>query len=1209
MKILLNYYKIYSYSVYLKLFILLCGAFPIRYALPSMRIIKIKLSGFKSFVDPTTLTLPGNLTGIVGPNGCGKSNIIDALMWVMGESSAKQLRGDSMADVIFNGSNSRKPVGQASVEIVFDNTDGTVGGEYAGYGEISIKRSMSRDAVSTYQLNGTRCRRKDVTNVFLGTGLGSRGSYSVIEQGMISRVVEARPEELRGFLEEAAGISKYKERRRETENRIRHTKENIERLDDIREEITKQLSHLQRQARAAERYQSLKQEERLTDAELLALRWRAIEKSRSEQARQIALLETEVEAATAELRGIEAAQTKKREEQTRATDAFNQVQSDFYARSAEISRLEQALQHSEERKNSLEQDLERAGKELDEMNRLLQVDGTAIEEIDTEILRLEPDFAARDQVAEAATEKLQSAEENARTWQREWDAFNNDRADAARLEHAEQVRLEHLREGVSGARARMDGLYSEQKGITTAELETAINSLRSELLATEQAQDELLVRRDAIKSDLQEARGRTYRYGDELHELRTELETLRGTEASLSALQDETLRRDQGELQSWLERIGLNDGKLLAEQIDIDGGWEMAVEMAIRVPLGAICHRNGVERVLGADVSDLPSTLATFVDGRTGPEAAGSQSGARRLSDKVRSDWPVTSLLAGVYAAETVEQAEDLAKRLSAHESVITRDGYWIGANWVQIRGAAGEDTGILQRERSLEELRRKCSAAMTEIREVQEAFDTAQRALDNSETREISVDEALQEAMRNTTELKTELARQETSLERQRERAATIESEIGALEEQSLGGESAVAAALESLREIQEELGRLEHTDAALVASRTAVQEALDAARSAWREARESRHETALKLEGLRSSRESLKLALSRNQEQRRELDARRAALESAALSALVPQDALREQLEQGLAARADSEKELAEARKTLETFEHETKETDEARLQAERVVEARREVLDQARLDERGVQVRLQELAARIEPTEFEITQLLEALDTQADEEAWEERLARVRRRIDRLGPINLAAIDEFSQLSERKEYLDKQHNDLTQALDTLEGAIRKIDRETRTRFKETLDSVNAGLQSMFPVLFGGGHAYLELTGDDLLETGVTVMARPPGKRNSTIHLLSGGEKALTALAFVFSLFELNPAPFCLLDEVDAPLDDTNVVRLSKMLRTMSQRVQFICVTHNKITMEITEQLVGVTMEEPGVSRLVSVNMEEAVEMAAAG
>ena len=654
-----------------------------------MRINKIKLAGFKSFVDPTTLTLPGNLTGVVGPNGCGKSNIIDALMWVMGESSAKQLRGDSMADVIFNGSNTRKPVGQASVELIFDNSDGAIGGQYAGFGEISIKRTMTRDGISTYQLNGTRCRRKDVTNVFLGTGLGARGGYSVIEQGMISRVVEAKPEELRGFLEEAAGISKYKERRRETENRIRHTKENIERLDDIREEITKQLAHLQRQARAAERYQTLKSEERETEAQLLALRWRDIDRVRSGHAKTVGELENRVEGATAELRGIEARQTEKREEQTRATDAFNHVQSDFYAKSAEISRLEQALRHAEERKLSLEDDLERSRRSLEEMTALLESDRRTVAEMTTAIAGLEPDAAAQNDTEEAANRALQDAEERARAWQQDWDTFNAERAELAREEHSGQVRLEHLRETITGALARMDGLQNEQRNLSTLDLEQMISKTRTDLLEAEHAQDELLVRRDAVRSSLQDARARMVEHGDALHEQRSELETLRGREASLAQLQDAALHQDHDTLKEWLTAAGLGDDGVLAEAITIEPGWETAVEMAIRVPLGAICARGSVERAVAADPAARPGVTATFID-----DADAAAAPAGTLAAKVRSRWPVQNLLAGVHTAESVDEARTIATRLAAHESVITRDGCWLGPGWVQLAGDTGAARG-----------------------------------------------------------------------------------------------------------------------------------------------------------------------------------------------------------------------------------------------------------------------------------------------------------------------------------------------------------------------------------------------------------------------------------------------------------------------------------------------------------------------------------
>jgi len=1172
-----------------------------------MRIVKIKLAGFKSFVDPTTLTLPGNLTAVVGPNGCGKSNIIDALMWVMGESSAKHLRGDTMADVIFNGSNSRKPVGAASVELVFDNSDGALGGEYAGYGEISIKRSIGRDGVSSYQLNGTRCRRKDVTSVFLGTGLGSRGGYSVIEQGMISRVVEAKPEELRGFLEEAAGISKYKERRRETENRIRHTKENLDRLEDIREEIDKQLAHLQRQAKAAERYQTLKLEERLTEAQLIALRWRSIKKGFTEHIQTTTELGNNVEAALASLRSIEALQGEKRDQQTSAVDGFNKIQSDFYAKSAEISRLEQALVHSDERKTSLTDDLQRTHSSLDEISQLLRTDRASITSIDEDLARLEPELDGHNRSAEQTTRLLEEAEVRAEDWQVKWDGFNSERAEATRLEHAEQIRLEHLREGISDARTKVKDLSAEQQQVNTVELEDSAAQLRQELRVAEHTHDELLLKQDSVKSELQDARNRIYHYGDELHEFRTKLEALHGKQGALTSLQEAALGQDQNDFQSWLKEIELGDTRFLADEIDIDRGWELAVEMALRVPLSAVCQKGSIGRVSAADNAKIPAISATFVDADIA-EATGAVDPRQKLSDKVRSKWGMQYLLAGVYVAGSIAEAQALRNDLDAHESVITREGYWFGANWVQISGRLGEQESVLERARRIEELGEALSILHQEIDVAQDNFEIAQRDTSDCEEREMDISEKLRESSAEVTELKAELPRIESALEHQRERAIAIKNEVDMLEDQFNGGESAVAMSESSLQSMREKLSGFEATKDVLLHSRTEMQQQLDETRSSWRAARETRHEIALKVESIRSRQSSLNLTVSRNQVQHDDLLKRSAELELAIVSAEQPQVELRGQLEAALTLRLETEDALTEARKTLVTFEEAIKEHDEDRLRAERVVEERRGTHEQARLEQRAIEVRLQELESRLEQTDFTLEAALDGVDEDAEDSEWQDRVERIRNRINRLGPINLAAIDEFSQLSERKEYLDQQNSDLTQALETLDNAMRKIDRETRTRFKETFDKINIGMQTMFPTLFGGGHAYLELTGDDLLETGVAVMAQPPGKRNSNIHLLSGGEKALTALAFVFSLFELNPAPFCLLDEVDAPLDDANVVRLARLLQTMSQRIQFICVTHNKITMEITEQLVGVTMQEAGVSRLVTVNMEEAVEMAAA-
>lgn len=1172
-----------------------------------MRITKIKLAGFKSFVDPTTLALPGNLTGIVGPNGCGKSNIIDAMMWVMGESSAKHLRGESMADVIFSGSNSRKPVGQASVEIIFDNSDGTIGGQYAGFGEISIRRTVSRDGISNYELNGTRCRRKDVTNVFLGTGLGSRGGYSVIEQGMISRVVEAKPEELRGFLEEAAGISKYKERRRETENRIKHTKENLDRLTDIREELGKQLERLQRQARAAERYQVLKQEERQWEAQSMAVRWRAIDSSRAEHVKEVESFQTAVEEAVASLRGIEKSQTEKREAQNEATEHFNKVQSDFYAKSADISRLENAIQSHEERAEALRRELERNQTALTDLITVGTADDERIQELQAAILNSEPLFEQQDGEEQRAAAALKDAEDALNSWQQSWETCSASRADLAREERAEQIRLEHLSEGLTGAQTRTVALEDERATNRTIEIDEKIGELSDGLQLTQKQFDELLIDRDKHRERLQQARNKMVERTRKVHALRTELETSTGRQASMRALQEAALGSDQEEFSSWLSSSAFSQSPRLAERIKIERGWELAVETALRIPLDSLCESGELD-VLNLIEASVPKKNLCVIEKTNRAQAGQSKSSKAQLVDKIVSDWDLSSALAGVYVAQSEELARQIIPSLELHESVITPSGFWAGPNWIQVLGDAAEKDSVLQRERALKDIASKIANLESEIQEDQANIDEATQAIATDERSLADVEQELSDCNERVTVLKTEFARNEALRDQIVERDQNITLELTSLVKQSEADQEQAQKIRTTLEGLDQQLKILNSTHTELDTQRHQLQERLDVVRTQWRDVREKKHEIALELENYRTTSQSLQEQLSRNKQQREELEHRCKELEASKAAQSTPQNDLKETLEQALGVRLTLENHLAEARRELETLEAGSRSDDEARLLAEQKVEERKQILEQARLEERTIQVRLQELKERIAQTDFVLEDLLTELPADLTEESAVEALEKTKVKITRLGAINLAAIDEFAQLSERKEYLDKQYEDLVNALETLEGAIRKIDKETRTRFRETFDKVNTGFQTLFPTLFGGGHAYLELQGEDLLDTGVTVMARPPGKRNSTIHLLSGGEKALTALAFVFSLFELNPAPFCLLDEVDAPLDDANVVRLSEMLKTMSKQVQFMYISHNKITMEIAEQLIGVTMQEAGVSRLVSVNMEEAVEMAIA-
>jgi len=1174
-----------------------------------MRIARIKIAGFKSFVDPTTLHLPGNLTGIVGPNGCGKSNIIDALLWVMGESSAKQLRGDSMADVIFSGSNSRKPVGQASVELVFDNADGAIGGQYASFAEISIKRTVGRDGQSNYYLNGTRCRRKDIVDVFLGTGLGARGGYSVIEQGMISRVIEAKPDELRSFLEEAAGISRYKERRRETENRIRHTNENLERVNDIREELSKQLAHLQRQAKAAEKYQELKQEQRRLEAEALAIRWREIDVQRQAQHQLIVARENEVEAALGALRHIEAAQIELREEQGKLTAALNERQSEFYARSAEISRLEQTLAHNQDRHQALSQELERARHSRDEALQVLAADTARQAAIESEIAGLMPGFEERSGAEETHADTLKRAEQDAEEWQQAWDSFNQQFTETSRAEHAEQVRSEMLTRSRQEAEARLTRLTTERQTLDPGAIESQLQVQLANFQTREQELVALRAEQEQARTALQEARTRSQQIAQQLSAARAEWQEKRGQHASLKALQEAAFGRDQQALKDWLGERGLSGERALAEAMSIEAGWERAAETALAGRIAALCGSGADARLLAAGAGSAPiaNLVAVDADLPVQPAQASTVPGLARLVDKISSPVALDGLLGGVFVADDVDTAQAARGRLAAHESIVTPDGVWLGPNWVQVPGRRRPEDGVLARERQLEQLRVALDAAAANTADLEERQRRTQEEAQSTERRVAELSTTINQRVSDAADMKSRATRHEGDLQQVRNRLQGIAQQIDELSRRAGDEASQLAALDEKLATLRAHLQALAAQREQLNTRRREVQQTLEDARLAWRRARDERHEFALKLESLKSTLQSLTLAISRNGRLGEDLGTRCVELEAGVAAALAPQADLKTELDAALAARVASETALKAARASLEAFEQQSRGQEEQRARTEKDAQERQRALEQARLDDRALQVRAQEQEERLRQGGHGLEGILAELPAEADETLWREKLDQIQARIQRLGPINLAAIDEFAQLSERKTYLDSQFTDLTQALATLDDAMRKIDKETRTRFKETFDQVNAGLQRLFPLLIGGGHAYLELTGEDLLETGVTVMARPPGKRNSTIHLLSGGEKAMTALAFVFALFELNPAPFCLLDEVDAPLDDANVVRLTDMLRQMSTQVQFLFVTHNKITMEIAEQLVGVTMEEPGVSRLVAVNMDEAVQLAA--
>ncbi|MCS3902705.1 chromosome segregation protein [Methylohalomonas lacus] len=1172
-----------------------------------MRLRKIKLSGFKSFVDPTTLTIPGDRVGIVGPNGCGKSNIIDAMMWVMGESSAKHLRGDALTDVIFNGSNARKPVGQAMVELVFDNSDGRVTGQYASYNEISIKRQIDREGQSQYFLNGGRCRRRDITAIFLGTGLGPR-SYSIIEQGMISRFIEAKPDELRLYIEEAAGISKYRERRRETENRISHTKENISRLNDIRDELEKQLEKLQRQAKAAERYQELKKEERKLSGELLALDWRQLKTRADEHVGKQGEAENAVEAARARLRQVEAAMEQQRSDVAEATEDFNTAQSEFYQVGADIAQLEQKLEHTRERVATLERDVEQIDTDTASARSQLEQDQQRLQELVAEQERLNPQLEGSRNDSEQAYEYLNEAEQAMQGWQSEWDAFNEQVAQTARAEENARTRLEHLELSVEEAEHRREQLQREQQSLEPEESRQARAEIEQALKQAEQQQTEQGEQLEQHRQAISELRSHIETQSKTIDEQRAAQQDQRGRLASLEALQQAALGQDQQALNDWVTTNGYDQAPRLAQALEVDADWTLALETVLGPHLQDLVL-DDIDSFARELQSAPAGELGAYANAAAAATPANPQIALAPLADKVHAPGSLAGLLAGVYVADDMDAALVARPQLAAHESIITRTGVQVGPDWLRSSPAAAEEGGTLDRERELNELRQTLADSEQHIESLLAERQTLREQLAE---REQALEDARgeQQRLQETVSAKrSELAAAEARAEQQAARAQQIEDELQGLAEQIEADrkerDETQTRADKLKQEHDELLGQREE----LAAKRERHREALDKAREQWQTTNQESHGIALRLESLSSQRASLEQGLQRVERQLEQQRARREELSRTLEETRGPLPDMQEQLTARLEDKQAAEQRLKAAREKLQGLDETLRGLEQQRSDNEQQLEAAQKKQEDARMAAQETRVRLETVEEQLRNAEHDLDTLLAELSDEANQDSWREQLAAIQRKIDRLGPINLAAIDEHQQLSERKDYLDSQYNDLAEALETLENAIRKIDKETRTRFKETFDQLNDNLASLFPELFGGGHAYLEMTGDDLLETGVAIMARPPGKRNSNIHMLSGGEKALTAVALVFSIFKLNPAPFCILDEVDAPLDDTNVGRFSEMVRKMSEEIQFIVITHNKITMEIASQLIGVTMQEAGVSRLVTVDMDEAVAMAAAG
>ncbi|MBZ9611894.1 chromosome segregation protein SMC [Rheinheimera maricola] len=1136
-----------------------------------MRLKQIKLSGFKSFVDSTNVPFPQQMTAVVGPNGCGKSNVIDAVRWVLGESSAKNLRGDAMTDVIFNGSSQRKPVSQASVELVFENTQGRLAGGMADRSEISIKRIVTRDAQSNYFLNGSKCRRRDITDIFLGTGLGPR-SYAIIEQGMISRLIESKPQELRVFIEEAAGISKYKERRRETENRIKHTRENLDRLADVREELGKNIDKLKRQASAAQRYKELKAQERKLKAELTTIKWLAFNQRYSTLEQHYTQQQTELEKYQSQELGDQRVLLELKQQAQDGRQALEKVQSNFYQLGSSISRLEQQILHQRQQQQTLTAQLQQAQYGLAQADEFIATEQAQQAELQQQLAEDEPQQALLDEQLAELIEQLQQLEDEQYQQQQAFNQWQQQHFRLQQQQQQQQLQQQNQLSQLMQLRQQEQQLQQEQAALALAPLQQHVAALETDLShgATQVQQ------RTELHEQAQQA-------VQQQEQLSRELDA-----AQLQAKSElMLLQREQQQLQQQQQQQDGEQQQLL-RQLQLKPGWATSVALV----LGQLQH--------AAVAEQLQATAQSMVSRNSCAAAPGS------LAEVIiRGVYPES--FNQIFCVADTNAAQQRLPQLAAGHSVITASGCWLGANWCLQAGSQQQDNYLLRSER-LGQLQQELANAEQHVRQLSGQYATQQQALQQAQQQQQQVMQQLQQAERAQQQQLTAKLLAQQELQQAEKLAQKLVTEQQKLQLKQAQLEESTEQLAMSLEDSAEQLLQHETAQQQLHSQSGNQQQQLQQLRAQFEQKRTQQQQLLMQQKVAEQQLSTLQQSLQRSLAQQQQLQEQASVLTAKLEQDDEPELLLHEQLQQALLEREEAEQQMIAQQNQLAVIEQQIRELEQGQHGILQLLNKKRAELAELRLDAEGYRVRANNMLELLREQHVSMKEVLPQLPADADETVWQQQLDKTIDAVGRLGPINLAAIEEYEQQAERKQYLDRQNDDLIAAMDTLETAMRKIDKETRQKFKETFEQVNEGLKTLFPKVFGGGSAYLALTEDDLLETGVTIMARPPGKKNSTIHLLSGGEKALTALSLVFSIFRLNPAPFCMLDEVDAPLDDANVGRFCNLVREMSETVQFIYISHNKIAMEMAAQLMGVTMQEPGVSRVVAVDVDDAVKMAAA-
>ncbi|MEQ1598565.1 MAG: chromosome segregation protein SMC [Methylotenera sp.] len=1161
-----------------------------------MRLTHLKLAGFKSFVDPTTIHLHGQRVGVVGPNGCGKSNVMESVRWVLGESSAKEMRADAMDAVIFNGSSNRKPISRASVELIFDNSLGGAAGEWSQYAEISVKRVIEREKGSTYYINNTAVRRRDISDLFMGTGLGGR-AYAIIGQNTIGRIVEAKPEELRVFLEEAAGISKYKERRRETELRLRDTRENLVRVEDICRELQKQITKLESQAVVTQQFHALQAAYKLADGQLWLLKKRDASRDWEKTKAQVDKLVNALEAQTAELRKSEAELEQSRQAHYAASEGINTAQAAYYEANAEVSNLENQVKQNTEARERMAQQLAQLTQSLErnasfgaDFQQSLVQKQAELETATQAELQAKTALEALKQKLPEKAQALQTATERAQSSQHAL-------VEANQHIQIETSNLNFIAQSIAENKQRIAGLQTDLANLSlpdAAQLKTSENALKQAAQAVsniETAVQKQRVDETALQTKISELREQQNQAQRALNQADAEIHSLQKLQQSVNS---------EGKLSDWLSSKGLKNNARLWQKIKIDETWSVALEAVLGAKLNALISEKG-------DLGARPPA-ALVLGYRASSESAKSSQNAHLtplISVIKECDADLKPILAdwleGSWILAPGDAPEKAVNHLNLGEILVNAQGDIFSRHSVTYHGENSSLHGVLERQQQLEKLQRNLPKLQENLSKLTEALTTAETNIHAVRAQQQQENTQLKTASSLHYQQQLELARLQHAQQSALEREASIKAEIAATNTkltQLTNEEANKQAALQAVSTLLEPLELAKNDDLTAKQQAEVVYSAL---RDSIQQAEKIYQEENFNSKIINNNINELNNKINVNSEEKTVFLLRQSEAEQTLK--LTPMETLKTNLGEAINAKQLRETALAEARNHLAGAETVMQALERVRMQNEQQLHPMRDSVEQSRLNEQEARLHFEQCQAGLQENGVNEQELAQGLAENAKTSELLRKTNQLQQQIEEIGPVNMAAIQELATESERKVYLDSQMLDLVQATETLEDAIKKIDRETRDKLMQTFNTVNQHFGELFSTLFGGGQGKLELLGDEILDTGLQVFAQPPGKKNTTIQLLSGGEKALTALALVFALFKLNPAPFCLMDEVDAPLDDSNTERFCNMVKKMSEKTQFLFVSHNKITMEMAQQLIGVTMQESGVSRIVDVDIEAAM------